>query len=646
MGMADSERDGESYRSGGDAFALGAATGDPALREDVRAYLRRQSELAAIQIEEARREDAVRHWGLRIRHISDVLKLGFELSLAFIVLAIAAGLGLAIWQAAHADGLVIDSFNVPGSMAQSGLSGSVVANKLLDRLTTMQNQTDSSRAPSSFANDWTNQITVQIPDTGVSLGQVVRFLDDWLGHQMHLSGDIYEDAGTIKLTVRIDDDPGQTFTGKPSDLDAIVSRAAVVIYARAQPYRYAVFLSGEGNLAASARVLQQLKSSPSRVDAQWAYLGDSVIQQWKGDIAAVREDLAQAQKINPNFANVFNVYGTLAGLLSHDEEVYRAETRGLQLMKGDGGREVDPRRLPAMLRSDQSDIAAAKGDFTAAMADKVVAPGGGGEQQRQADRAYLFVSLHDVSAARDALSKVRMTDLTNPTGESAAIARGYLDIETQDWRTAIASLDASIRLIQALQTANAGWVNGSLIVARAILPAKGYAYAMSGDFSSAEKILDPMPDDCDFCVRMHGKMEAARKNWATAERWFAMVSARSPDVPFADTDWGQMLLAKGDLDGAIAKFTSANKTSPHFADPLEMWGEALMLKNRSDLALAKFAEAAKYAPNWGRLRLKWGEALFYAGQKEDARKQFAIASHLDLSAADKTELTKWMVRLG
>jgi tetratricopeptide (TPR) repeat protein len=107
-----------------------------------------------------------------------------------------------------------------------------------------------------------------------------------------------------------------------------------------------------------------------------------------------------------------------------------------------------------------------------------------------------------------------------------------------------------------------------------------------------------------------------------------------------------MLLAKGDLDGAIAKFASANKKGPHFADPLEMWGEALIAKNRSDLALAKFAEAAKYAPNWGRLHLKWGEALFYAGQKDEARKEFAIASRLDLSAADKAALSKWMTPLG
>jgi tetratricopeptide (TPR) repeat protein len=98
-----------------------------------------------------------------------------------------------------------------------------------------------------------------------------------------------------------------------------------------------------------------------------------------------------------------------------------------------------------------------------------------------------------------------------------------------------------------------------------------------------------------------------------------------------------MLMRKGDLDGAIAKFELAHRTSPHFADALEYWGEALIQKNRSDLALAKFEEAAKYAPNWGRLHLKWGQALWWSGKKDEAGRQLALAGSLDLTATEKGE---------
>ena len=614
-----------------------------ASRAEADASLRRWRDLLNLQIEDLKREDSVRHWSLRVRHISDVLKLGLELSVAFIVLAIAAGLGLAIWQAAHADGLVIESFNVPGSMAQSGLSGSVVANKLLDRLTTMQNQTDSSRAPSSFANDWTNQITVQIPDTGISLGQIVRFLDDWLGHQMHLSGDVYEDADTIKLTVRVDDDPGQTFSGKPSDLDAIVGKAAEAIYARAQPYRYAVFLAGNGRFAESKHALDQLKSSPSRVDAMWAYLGDSIMVEWLGDIAAAREDVAQSLKINPAFPNPYNVYGNIDTLLSHEEDEYRASIRTAQLMDGDGIREDDPRVRPGLIRSQRSVVAKIQGDYAAALADNVVSAGGGGEENMQANRAIMVAALHDVAGMQQtiaALDAVRASDPSESPTADAASTRAALDIERRDWKAAVAHFEAAKKASQAMQAASGGWRSTKFFIERLYLPPEGYAYAMSGDFASAGKILNAMPNDCDLCVRMRGRMEAARKNWAPATRWFAMVSACSRDVPFADTDWGQMLLAKGDFDDAIAHFRIANQRGPHFADPLEDWGEALIAKNRSDLAIAKFEEANKYAPNWGRLHLKWGEAMLWSGDKMGAQKQFAVASNLDLTSAEKSQLAR------
>jgi tetratricopeptide (TPR) repeat protein len=99
-------------------------------------------------------------------------------------------------------------------------------------------------------------------------------------------------------------------------------------------------------------------------------------------------------------------------------------------------------------------------------------------------------------------------------------------------------------------------------------------------------------------------------------------------------------MRKGDLDGAIAKFETASRKGPRFADPLEMWGEALIAKNRSDLALAKFEQANRYAPNWGRLHLKWGEALLWSGDKDGAEAAFARAKKLDLTSAERQELAK------
>jgi tetratricopeptide (TPR) repeat protein len=172
------------------------------------------------------------------------------------------------------------------------------------------------------------------------------------------------------------------------------------------------------------------------------------------------------------------------------------------------------------------------------------------------------------------------------------------------------------------------------------VPLAALALAMTGDPKGAHRLADTLPNDCVLCLRVRGQIDAAEHNWSGAAWWFARAEAAAPSLPLPYSDWGRMLLTRGDYDAAIAKFTLANQKGPHFADPLEMWGEALIAKNRSDLALAKFAEAGKYAPNWGRLHLKWGEALFWSGDKAEAKKQFGIAASLDLSASDRAALAR------
>jgi tetratricopeptide (TPR) repeat protein len=172
------------------------------------------------------------------------------------------------------------------------------------------------------------------------------------------------------------------------------------------------------------------------------------------------------------------------------------------------------------------------------------------------------------------------------------------------------------------------------------MPLLAEALAQSGDFDGAQAAIEATPLDCYDCLRERGRIAALKMNWPVASDWFARAVVAAPSVPFAYDDWGAMLLARGDADAAIAKFTLAAEKGPHFADPLELWGEALMAQNRSDLALAKFTEAEKYAPKWGRLHLKWAEALGYAGHKDQARAQYQIASTLDLSASNKSEFAR------
>src|SRR5437879_613051 len=83
------------------AAALDAARASSEVAERAAIFLDKQSLLTDLQIEDLKREDRLRHWSLRVRHISDVMKLAFQFAVAFIVLAVALFIGEAVWSAAH-----------------------------------------------------------------------------------------------------------------------------------------------------------------------------------------------------------------------------------------------------------------------------------------------------------------------------------------------------------------------------------------------------------------------------------------------------------------------------------------------------------------------------------------------------------------
>jgi tetratricopeptide (TPR) repeat protein len=611
-----------------------------ASRAKADAFIDKQNALADLQIEDLTRENAIRHWSLRVRHVSDVLKLGFELAIAFIVIALAVGLGMVIWQATQADGLVIDSIAVPAPMAQTGLTGEVIANKLLDQLTIMQNQTDSIRAASSFAHDWTNDIKVEIPDTGVSLGQVVRFLNGWLGHQIHLSGELYQTPEGIALTLRLDNDPGKTFEGKADDLNDIIARASETVYARAQPYRYSVYLGEQGRFAAAYKQLVSLAASGPQSEHVWTDIGLAVLCANRGDEEKVRAYVADGLKANPNLANLYAISAGADAIAGHDEDRLQDSRRGEALLKGAGAHELNPAAVPNFLQSAGAFQFAIRGDYRDALETIVSTAGGLDSENVVANSGFFAAGAHDIALMRHLSAELDQMR-ADPSPLNSAIPDsaqnlGYLSLGLADWRGAIAHFEDTAAAAHKIAVDSKGWIAPYFFTTQ-VLPYEAYAYARLGNFAKADAILNKLPQDCDVCMRYRGQVEALRHNWGAAAHWFALVSTRSPDIPFADTDWGAMLMAKGDLDGAIAKFESANQKGPHFADPLEMWGEALMRKNRSDLALAKFEEAAKYAPNWGRLHLKWGEALWWSSDKDGARKQFAIAATRDPTPSEEAE---------
>ncbi|HXC56083.1 MAG TPA: tetratricopeptide repeat protein [Rhizomicrobium sp.] len=642
--MADEDESGHSGTGDPAAIhvALDAAT---AATAEARAYLRKQARLAELQIDTLEKKDEFELSHLRWRRFNDQMKGALQIMLVAVAALIVAGLGATVWSAANDKGLVIEAFSVPPDMAARGLTGQAIAAQLQDKLAALQDQTESARPADSYANNWGDDIKVQIPDTGVSVGEFYRLLAAWLGHETHITGEVYRDAGGLAIVARAGGDGGTTVLGREADFDGLMQQSAEAIYARTQPYRYAVYSESQGRPAQARAIYRRLAvEGAAPRDRAWAYVGLGVLDVVADDGYGAVDASRQAVAIVPDFALGWSDIDNSETGLAHDEAALAAARVALRLMTGSGDVDMTPRARAITTWQSKNDIDNALGDFTAALRDGRQAAGladfsGLAETAREAT-VQALAALHDDAAARRGWDALPAAD-DPPERLLRSIGALGLDYWLDDWRALLPQRDVVRKNFETVLAQHLFIVSSlPTLDMRLLRPAVANAMAATGDFAGAHAMIDKTPLDCLICLRSRGRIAALARNWAGADYWFSRAAAFAPSIPFSYSDWGRMLLAKGDYDAAIAKFALANRKGPHFADPLEMWGEALVAQNRSDLALAKFAEAARNAPNWGRLHLKWGEALLWSGDKAGAARQFAVARTLDLAPSEKSELAR------
>jgi tetratricopeptide (TPR) repeat protein len=621
------------------AIAADMTRHDSEVAAETANFLRHQSEVLKAQklTLDDEREEFEAEW---TPHLIGVwLKTGFEIFTALVFTVLGIGALIMLIDAVTSHSVVVEPFDAPPDMAASGLSGRVVAGKLLDELTRLQAEIRSAADKRRLDNDWNGDIKVEIPDTGISIGQIGRLLHERFGHDLHIGGDLVQTAtGGLTLTVRGDGVLPRTFAG--ADLDKLSREAAEYVYGESQPGLFIRYLT---DLSRNDEAIEFAKSHLAR-----ASLADQpdLLNDWanaiigEGGPHAMERALPlyrEAVRIQPEYwAGYNNIMNALVALGDEEGDVLV----GRQMLKAAGGR---PGKAPEIMYGNYDsavfDIQANRAETVADIAAT------GGTNITASGSEMLFVAqfdaqLHDIADARLRLATAVWDPKSHPDASAAAFGHALLDegvgnlpAAAKDWddyAAAYADPVVSTSLPQVMCWAAPTYE-------RTGQPAKAdIALAAPMKAVGISTFVD--------CYRFRGDVLDLRGDWKDAEAWYAKAVKLGPDLPSGYYSWGVALARRGDLAGAAAKFAAANRAGPHWADPLEMWGEVLMLENRSDLALAKFAEADRHAPNWGRLHLKWGEALIYAGEKDEAKKQFSLAATLYLAAAEKAALVKLSAR--
>jgi tetratricopeptide (TPR) repeat protein len=637
----DIEAPDSGAEANADPIALGIAMGrtSAAVDKEMIAYLRDQRD----HLHEQRHLLLSR---LRLGRFSDRIKAALQVMTVLVGGAILIALGAAAWNASQADGMVVDAFSVPPQYAQNGITGEVVANDLTDKIGAIRDfaERNSFGHSQNVRKDSAEDIKVEIPEIGVSLGQVQRYLRLWLGHERHLSGNLrLLDQGKIALSMSLDGERAVTVSGASGDLDRLEQQAAERIFANIDPLNFVLYLAGQGrsaeSMAAAERATQLAAGTVEQANAYSLWSAMTFYRTGDLSLAMARARTSAATDARVMTAHIMVM--RLAGETGHDEEALRQaqDLRGLK--EADQPKAEQGRGTAAMVAEGATVRESETGGFAQAAAEECLdcTPGG-----RLLILAEFAARAHDATQGSAlagqavALGAKEAAGSVESFGDNIDHVRYYLAADAGNWPAAIANARAYAGSLESSLAANPGLKAVRLHVR--VAPLLAYALAMSGDAAGAQAAIAPTPDDCYDCTRARGLIAVAAKEWGRSDYWFARAAQQAPSIPFAYADWGQALLERHQPDVAIEKFKMANQKSPHFADPLEMWGEALMAKNQSHLALAKFAEANKYAPNWGRLHLKWGEALVYAGKPADAKAQFARAAALDLTPTEKSEFTR------
>jgi tetratricopeptide (TPR) repeat protein len=595
------------------------------------------------------RQSALLRWQIATQRAAFVMRL----LLAAASLTVAGVLVALVWSASLADGLIIEAFETPPDIAAQGYSSSALAAQLLDRLNRMQRETVADRSATVLREARDADVKIEIPTTGVSLGELDRWLRATLGHETAVRGELVKletgpQAPALALSVRIGGQPGVQIVSPSRDVNELLERGAEEVFKTRDLARYLAWLVQRGRFddaRAHAQALAEIGPAAQRsvaLDAL-AYYGGTTENMLRLERRAVQLD--------PSNCSAWNGVGNGAHTIGRVEEARAAWARAIDCFETQKGLSPAGRRLNLTLnRMNVMNVQGARWDAlqqscillgvrpcTPAAIEAAARGGLAGNETDPNFHHRLRVTTRILAAERAPSAAARLLPFQAPADPMAPIARewlitrGFVAVAAEDWPSlldAAAQLDAHM----AAQRAAGTMVGRGLAWPIMFRP---LALARLGRQAEAEATAAALPADCYFCLVVRAQVAAAKGDRATAERWFAEAIRQGPFTAYGYAEAGAARLAWGDPDGALAVARAGHKASPRAAGPLEVWGEALLAKGKARDAAARFAAAAPYSPLWGHLHLKWGEALAAQGKTDQARSKWRTAAEMDLSPADR-----------
>ena len=551
-----------------------------------------------------------------------------DAGLALFGVALALLLVWAVWTAIRSKSVVVEAFTVPPSFEARGLSGAVVAAQFLDRLQEIQRRGALNPTLSTRIEDaWSHEIRVEVPQTGISLGDIQKYLRSWLGHDVRISGAVVENGDALVLTVRGNGVPAQRVAGKAGELDMLIVSAAEQALGVARPLELLAYLESTSRHAEASALAGPMLASATSTEApqilnMW---GNALtgLDRWGEALDRYRE----ANRLSSDHTR-YKMNETLAlERLGREEEAYRTM---IPVENSTHGTSSDAVLMRARFNTAMFELRREAPDLHESLLAYARMTGSTHllyEMLIASQDSTALAAMHDAAGTELALEQAARGAMGPVDRLAAQQARSALVHELGHDSEALADAQTAL----SLEERTPEWM---LVFPPTACLAARYAEG-AGLPNVADAILAKAETFFVDCASAKAEFAAHRGAWDDAQRDFAAAVDLAPSLPMAYEMWGEALAAHSEPSPAIEKFRAAHERGPHWAGPVERWGEALAAQGQFQAAAQKYAEAFTYAPNWGALHLHGGQALDKLGDHAQALQQFRAAQELALSDSDR-----------
>ncbi len=568
----------------------------PDLAADAQAFLQAQKMLADAQRE---RVEAEHHFFETVEKSAKRLMLRAQMVLRLLSVGggilLLGGLITLIVSASRSHRVIFDSVDVAANVAGEVPDGKILAGMLRDEIATIQARTRGSgeELKPDLSNAWANEVSVEIPESNLSIAQLRAFLQETLGHNVYLGGDVtrYGPKG-LRLTVR-----GTGIIAKGFDINAAnpeegVHQAAEYLFGEAETRLFADYLYYQQRYADDVAFSREHVGRVSRNDAaslrddwasslqylEWIKAGDEIERLEQMTIREV-----------PNF---WFAYEDLEAfyMSSGQEAKGQATCQQHRQAIGHVPTAQESRHLTACLLMEHDFL----GYVSAVTADASSDGGTLTYANQGLLYAYGYVRAHDPQRAEELVATTNWSreDPLDQAHAEDTLARieeeqGAWTQAAQHWQAYLAATaDRTVAII----------VLSHRCEAAPDLERAGL-HAQADEALKADEAVLGVGTFAN-CAIAAGEVAILRGNLSAAEAHFKRSIGLAPALPHGYEALGRLQWKRGETAQAETSFRLAIERGPAWADPLKGLGDVLWAQGRRKEAIAAYEAALKHAPHW------------------------------------------------